>query len=204
MKKRSLLWLLILWPLALYKFMRRRGVSQRWAVGVPAGLVVALILIIVVTAGGGSGSTPSAAAKGTPSKVGKKTQKPRVKRRPKAKASFVLVVRQSSCQENPSQAYVNCSIGVRNRGGTAGVPNVWVLYRYNDSGESVDSYQDSVDRGDMKSDPIPPHTLGYIYFSHPYKATDHDVIQAAASLDENAKSWPYIRVADPGDTSWPD
>jgi hypothetical protein len=84
------------------------------------------------------------------------------------------------------------------------VPNVCVLYRYSDSGESFDSSQYAIDRGDSKpSDPIPPHSLGFVYFSHAYKATDHDVIQAAASLDENAKSMPYIRVVDPGDTSWP-
>jgi hypothetical protein len=123
---------------------------------------------------------------------------------PRAKAMFVLIVSQSSCQENPGQAYVNCSVGVRNRGSKRGLPNVYVLYRYSDSGHNIDSYQVAVGSGsNSPSDPIPPHRLGYVYFSHHYNANQHDLIRAAASLDLNAKRWPYIRVANPNDANWP-
>lgn len=117
-----------------------------------------------------------------------------------AGADFVLVPSQSSCQENAALAYVNCSIGVRNNTDSASLPTVWVLYRYSDSGTTIDSS----DNGSATSDPIPAHSLGWVYFSHPYKATDHDLIQAAATLDANKDSWPYIRVADPSDVNWPD
>jgi hypothetical protein len=159
-----------------------------------------VIAIIVGACGCGGGSNKNAGSNPAPAAPPPSAPKPK----PKA-AHFVLVVRESSCQESPGQAYINCSIGVRNRGGSPGLPNVWVQYRYDDSGTSLDSYQHAVDSGvSQRSDPIPPHQLGFVYFSHSYNAREHDVIQAAATLDENDSRWPYIRVANPNDVNWPD
>ena len=118
----------------------------------------------------------------------------------KTKPQFVLIVSQSSCQGNPSAAYVNCSIGVKNNGSAKGLPTVYADYRYRDNGESFD-HSDNGTR--PPSDPIPAHELGFVYFSHPYNAQQHDLVQVAVTLDENAKRWPYVRVASPDDTNWP-
>lgn len=122
-------------------------------------------------------------------------QTPAAATRAKAtKAQWELIVSQSSCQENPALAYVNCSIGVRNRGSSIGLPTVYADYRYSDSGESFDQSDNGRTRS---SDPIPPRKLGWVYFSHPYNALQHDVIQVAVSLDPNAQSWPYVKVVSP-------
>jgi hypothetical protein len=152
---------------------RRQVTGRDWIIA-----LVALVLLIVVIAGcaaasGGSGSS----------------------------ASFTLVVDESSCQESPDAAYVNCSIGVQNNGDSPGLPTVYALYRYNDSGQSYDQSDNGVSR---ESDPIPAHSIGYVYFSHSYNALQHDVLQVAVTLHESDDGWPYVRVADPSDINWPD
>jgi len=117
-----------------------------------------------------------------------------------AKAQFELIVSQSSCQETPSQASINCSVGVKNRGDTAGQPTVYATYFYNDSGTSADESDNGACRA---NDAIPPGQLGYVYFCHPYNALQHDMVRAAVTLKIDANSSPYVRVADPGDTNWP-
>jgi len=152
-------------------------------------LVLAIVafggyLTLTHSNGSGSSSTPSVVTTPAPTTT-----------------QWALVVRQSSCQESPSTAYVNCSIGIRNRGSTAGVPTVYAMYRYSDSGTSYDE-SDQNPTG-FKSDPIPPGELGWVYFSHSYNAQQHDVLQVAVTLDNNAKSWPYVRIVDPSDANWP-
>lgn len=168
-------------------------------------LLIAIVVIAVVTnPAGTSNTTTTTVTVAATTTLATTTTTTTATTTSTPQPDFVLVPRQSSCQESPSRAYVNCSIGVRNKGSAAGVPTVYVFYRYSDSGTTIDSSQDAIDRGDSpSSDPIQPHTLGYVYFSHPYKATDHDLIQAAASLDENAKQYPYVRVVDPSDANWP-
>jgi len=117
---------------------------------------------------------------------------------PAAKAGpWKLVVNESSCQEDSSTAYVNCSVGVRNQGDAAGLPVVYAYYQYSDSGQTVDDSRSAV------SDPIPAHSLGYVYFSHGYNALKHDVLSVAVTLNENDDRWPYVRVVDPADMNWP-
>jgi hypothetical protein len=150
------------------------------------GIFILLMIVVgAFSSGGGSGQSNSnahAVAKAKPT------------------TQWALVVRQSSCQETPSTAYVNCSIGVRNGGDAPGLPTVYASYRYSDSGESIDESDNGASR---TSDPIPAHQLGWVYFSHSYNAQQHDVLQVAVTLDENADRWPYVRVADPTDMNWP-
>jgi hypothetical protein len=149
-------------------------------------LVVTAVALVATVSGcaGGSGSSGAPTSAPTPSQ----------------KAQFELVVSQSSCQESPSNASVNCSIGVKNRGATAGLPTVYADYFYDDGGESADES----DNGQcVASDPIPAGELGFVYFCHTYNATQHDVIRVAVSLNESATAYPYVRVAAPGDVNWP-
>ncbi len=119
-------------------------------------------------------------------------------------AKFELIVSQSSCQETPSQASLNCSVGVKNIGGTAGKPVVYAMYQYTDGGQSYEQSDTSSCAITATIPPIEPGQLGYIYFCHTYNALQHDVLRAAVSLDSNAQSYPYVRVASPTDQNWPD
>ena len=77
---------------------------------------------------------------------------------------------------------------------------MYALYHYTDGSETTDL---SSNGSCQKSDNIPPHQLGYIYFCHNYDPLKHHLLRAAATLNLNAKRWPYIRVADPNDGNWP-
>jgi hypothetical protein len=152
------------------------------------GTVIAVVVLIVLLQGGhkkSSSSTPTASAKSVA------TTAPR--------EQFELIVSQSSCQETPSTASVNCSIGVKNRGDMPGLPTVYGSYFYNDGGSSAD---DSGNGACMGSDSIQPGQIGYIYFCHPYNALQHDVLRVAVALKLDAKQFPYVRVAAPG-ADWP-
>jgi hypothetical protein len=171
------------------------------------GLIVGLVIVLAIiggTTGGSSSSADRSSSATPPAPVAKpKPATPAPRPKPVRKAKFYLVPRESSCQEQPNNAYIFCSIGVRNIGTATGLPNVYVDFRYSDSGDTIDSYQSSIDNGMAPSDPIPPHLLGWLFFRHPYNALQHDVIQASASLDLNADSWPYVKIVDPSDTGWP-
>jgi hypothetical protein len=151
-----------------------RGKHVVWAV---VGLVAFGALIASC---GGSGSKTHSARKTS-----------------KGKAKFVLVVRQSACGEDPTLAYLNCHVAVRNVGTTAGDdPEVYVGVRYDDNGENtldsaLDGMNDSDQPGGFK---IYPHTTRVIYLQKGYNATKHNLIQAFATLDLNANRWPYIPV----------
>jgi hypothetical protein len=111
---------------------------------------------------------------------------------------FELVPHRSSCQA--ARATVRCSIGVRNLGTSAALPTVWAYYFFSDTYSSFDYSRNGECRG---AGPIRPGKLGFVFFCHANDATRHVLTQVAASLDENATNYTYVRVAPPDDTSWP-
>ena len=113
---------------------------------------------------------------------------------------FELLVDRSSCQESAAKATIRCSIVVRNLGTAAGVPTAWVYYFFSDGASSFDYSRNGECRG---AGPIPPGKVGSVFFCHSYDASLHTLIKAAASLDETATTYSYIRVASPKDASWP-
>jgi hypothetical protein len=193
---------ILIWPAGLYWLARHFGQSTRRSIGA-AGIGLIAVIIVVATTGGGSkdkSASPPPSATST-AETQEPTTPTTTQAEPKPEAQWEIIVSQSSCQENPSAASVNCSIAIKNRGDSAGQPIVYADYKYNDLGESFDQS----DNGEcIKSDDIPVGELGFIYFCHPYKAVSHDVIRVAVTLNENAKEWPYVRVADPSDVNWPD
>jgi len=129
--------------------------------------------------------------------------KAKAKAKPKPMKQWELIVSQSSCDEQLEaipQPSIDCSIGVKNRGTSAGLPTVYAIYFYNDSDKS---YDESDNGQCAKSDPIRPGQLGYVYFCHTYRATQHDLTGAAVSLDLSARKYPYVRVMQPDDPNWP-
>lgn len=141
-------------------------------------VVLPLATVAVLAGCGSSSSSPSGAA-----------------------TQFEIIRSQSSCQEAASTTSVNCSIGVKNRGTSEGVPVVYALYHYSDGG-SGDS--DASNNGECgASDPIPAGQLGFVYFCHPYKALQYDVTEVAVSLNLSASYYTRVSVASPDDPNWP-
>lgn len=185
----------LLVPLAIYFW--RRG--QRTGAYITAGAFGLLVLIIAISSATGGSDSPRTANHSVPpdeTHTPTTSAPPPTTTAPAQKpARFVLVVSKSACGEDPNLAYINCHVAVSNKGGTAADdPEVYVLIRYSDGGDKIidnitDPYSDSDQPGGFT---ISPHTLRVIYLQHSYDATSHDLVQAAASLDLNAKSYPYI------------
>jgi hypothetical protein len=114
------------------------------------------------------------------------------------RSRFELVPRRSSCQS--AQRTVRCSIGVRNIGTSPGRPTVWAYYFFSDTFSSFDYSRNGECPG---AGSIRPGRLGFVFFCHANDATHHLLTQVAASLDENATSYSYVRVAPPDDANWP-
>lgn len=172
--------------------MRKRNKILLWTVGV----IVALAVIGALAGKSKKDTTQPPVASTTTAAATTATTPPTTTQGPQ----YELIVSQSSCQESPSTAMILCSIGVKNRGDTAGVPTVFASYYYNDSGNSYDES----DNGQCQaSDPIPPGQLGWVYFCHPYNGLQHDLLKAAVTLNENANAWPYVRIASQDDLDWP-
>jgi hypothetical protein len=183
----------LLVPLAIYFW--RRG--QRTGAYITGGALGLFVLIIVIS-GATGGSNSKAAKQSPPAQTHAATTSappPTTTAPPPTEARLVLVVGKSACGEDPSVAYINCHVAVRNKGGTAADdPDVYVLIRYSDGGEKIiDNTTDPYSASDQPGGfTIYPHTMRVIYLQHSYDATSHDLVQAAASLDLNAKGYPYI------------
>ena len=117
-----------------------------------------------------------------------------------APGRFELVPGRSSCQESAAKATIRCSIGVRNLGTSAGLPTVWAYYFFSDTFSSFDYSRNGECPG---AGPIRPGKLGFVYFCHANDARLHVLTQVAASLDEDATNYHYVRVARPDDPDWP-
>lgn len=120
---------------------------------------------------------------------------------PQGKADFALSVQKSYCFENPSSAYIYCNIWIRNTGNAdGGNPAVYVFLDYSDGGSAiVDNISEALnDASTAYSGSIPAHSSALILIRHTYNAVGHDLIRAAATLDMNADSAPYIRVCTSG------
>lgn len=184
----------LLVPLAIYFW--RRG--QRTGAYITAAAFGLLVLIIAISSATGGSNSKTAKQSTPPTQTHAATTSappPTTTAPAKKPARFVLRVGKSACGEDPSLAYINCHVAVSNRGGTAADdPDVYVYIRYSDGGDKIidnttDPYSDSDQPGKFT---IYPHTTRVIYLQHSYDATTHDLVQAAASLNLNAKNYPYI------------
>jgi hypothetical protein len=151
-------------------------------------VILALIVLgIIAAAAGNSSDTHGGGGGGQASK-------------PAGKADFSIVLNKSSCWEDLSSAYVRCDIKIHNKGTAGGgIPDVDVLVRYSDGSSTI--FTNTTDALNNFSEPnghnVSKHSYDDVYFAHSYNEQGHALLQAAVSLDLNAKQYPYIRVKSP-------
>ncbi len=118
----------------------------------------------------------------------------------KAKAEIEIILSQSACWEDLAQAYIRCDIRIHNKGNAAGDnPDTNVLLRYSDGSSTIiDNTTDPLNHyAEPGSHKIPANASDDVYLAHSYNEQGHSLLQAAASLNLDAKEYPYISVKSP-------
>jgi len=99
---------------------------------------------------------------------------------PKALLSLVRSSSDSYCLEQPDQARIFVSIGIRNRGDGAATVNPWASFDYSDGGTSTEDYYNTSASGDLN---VPAHSVRVARFYHPYNPQQQSLLRCAGYLD---------------------